>query len=528
VPVLPPVAFGFRARTFGPSPAPERRQATMRVKKWTGRVATLVIPGLALSGCDQPREPEPVRFAPVAEELFAEGGALTDAWADVDLDGDPDRFVGFNGTPSRLYRNDGIEGFVEVASDVGLTVERSVRTSAWGDFDADGDPDLLLGFAGDAPVTALWRNDLNRFTEISADVGLQLDAGTTRQAAWVDIDGDGDLDLFLGMRDGPNRLFIQTNGAFIDRATDVGLDDPRRTVGAVWFDDGDGWLDVIVANMNGDANGLHLGSPDGFSEAGNDLVHEGGRSLNDEAEGSVRPCSVDFDTDGDFDLFFANYGANGLLERTPDGWRNRAEELGVANPSRYDTCTWADFDHDGSVDLFVNGTVGGGIHYRDWLMRREGSEVFVDVTPAEILERNASHGATWVDFDMDGDLDLALAGAAEDGTHSLLQNLLRPEFAWHSLHVRVLDEDGRSTRAGAEVRIYAAGSSELLGTRRVDSGSGYDAQSDLPVHFGVPGGQQVDVEVVVPGGGRRTVTRVEGVDPRSLQGRALEVRASRR
>lgn len=481
---------------------------------------------LVLAACDRPEEPQPVRFAPFAEDLFADGGALTDAWADVDQDGDPDRFVGFNGTPSRLYRNDGIDGFADIAAEVGLLVERSVRTSAWGDFDADGDPDLLLGYAGEAPVTALWRNDTDGFTEISAEVGLQLEVGTTRQAAWIDTDADGDLDLYLGMRDGPNRLFIQDEGQFTDQAAELGLGDPRRTVGAVWFDDGDGWLDVIVANMNGDANGLYQGSPTGFTESADDVVRGGGRTVGDEAEGSVRPCSVDYDSDGDFDLFFANYGANGLLEYTDSGWLNRAETLGVANSSRYDTCAWADFDHDGSIDLFVNGTVGGETHYRDWLMRREGDPVFMDVTPAEILDRNASHGATWVDFDLDGDLDLALAGAAADGTHSLLQNLLRPEFSWHSLQVRVLDAAGRSTRAGAEVRIYAAGLRELLGTRRVDSGSGYDAQSDLPVHFGIPGGQRVDVEVIVPGGGQRFVTRVEDVDPRDYQGRILDVRTS--
>ena len=64
------------------------------------------------------RTPEPVRFAAAQPELFAEGGALTDAWADFDGDGDPDRFVGFNGTRSRLYRNDRSEGFVEVAAEM--------------------------------------------------------------------------------------------------------------------------------------------------------------------------------------------------------------------------------------------------------------------------------------------------------------------------------------------------------------------------------------------------------------------------
>jgi hypothetical protein len=481
---------------------------------------------LLLSACAE-RAPEPVRFALAEPELFADGGALTDAWADFDLDGYPDRFVGFNGTPGRLYRNEGTEGFTDVAAAVGLTVERAVRTSAWGDFDADGDPDLLLGFAGDAPVTALYRNDLEAgFTEVSADVGLRLEAGTTRQAAWIDFDEDGDLDLFLAMRDRANTLFENRGPeGFVDVAPELGLADPRRTVGASWFDVGDGRLDLIVANMNGDANALYLAGEAGFSEALHmPQVRDGGRAIGDEAQGTVRPCVVDYDADGDFDLFFANYGPNGLAERTAGGWVHAAARVGLAIDSRYDTCAWGDFDHDGTVDLYVNGTVGGDTHYRDWLMRREGGVTFVDVTPAEILDLRSSHGATWVDFDLDGDLDLSLAGAADDGMHHVVRNLLRPEYAWHSLQVRVLDGAGRATRPGAEVRIFAAGTERLLGTRLVDSGSGYDAQSDLPVHFGIPGGQPVDVEVTILVRGRRPSVRIDGVDPREYQGAPLEVR----
>ena len=66
---------------------------------------------LAIAACGD-RAPEPVLFALAEPELFADGGALTDAWADFDLDGYPDRFVGFNGTPSRLYRNGGTDGLV--------------------------------------------------------------------------------------------------------------------------------------------------------------------------------------------------------------------------------------------------------------------------------------------------------------------------------------------------------------------------------------------------------------------------------
>lgn len=481
---------------------------------------------LICGACATERAPEPVLFDVVQPELFGDGGALTDAWADVDLDGDPDRFVGFNGTPARLYRNDLLDGFVDIAPDRGLDVSRSVRTSAWGDFDADGDPDLLLGFAGDGPVTALYRNDRDAgFVDVAGEVGLALAEGTTRQAAWVDFDEDGDLDLFLGMRDRGNHLFENRDGRFVDVASELGVDDSRRTVGAVWFDADQGRLDLLVTNMNGDENALLLQGATGFSLAPQPAIAGGGRAIGDDAEGSVRPCVVDFDNDGDLDLFFANYGPNGLLEKSDDGtFTNVAESLGVTNPSRYDTCAWGDFDHDGRVDLFVNGTVGGGVHYRDWLMRREGTDSFVDVTPANMLALNASHGATWVDYDLDGDLDLALTGSADDAMHLLLKNLLRPEFSWHSLQVRIVDARGNATRAGTEVRLYASGTTRLLGTRIVDTGSGYDSQSDLPVHFGVPGGQPVDVEVTAFLDGARHTSVVEAIDPSDYRGGSLTLR----
>ena len=182
---------------------------------------------------------------------------------------------------------------------------------------------------------------------------------------------------------------------------------------------------------------------------------------------------------------------------------------------------WGDFDHDGLTDLYVNGTVTGGESYRDWLFRREGGP-FLDVTPPA-LQVDADHGATWVDYDGDGDLDLALTGAQDTGMHHLVQNLLRPELTRHALKVRVVGPDGAAVRTGAEVRVYAAGTDRLLGMGLVDTGSGYDAQSDLPVHFGLGASQPVDVEVTVMAQGRQVV-RLEGVDPERYRGTALVVR----
>jgi ASPIC and UnbV len=108
----------------------------------------------------------------------------------------------------------------------------------------------------------------------------------------------------------------------------------------------------------------------------------------------------------------------------------------------------------------------------------------------------------------------------------VLQNQLPAADARRGLHVRALDAGGRATLAGAEVRVFAAGTTRLVGARLVDAGSGYDAQNDLPVHVGLPAGvRRVDVQLIVPRGGRRAPVWTRGVDAAAWRGRALEIRA---
>ena len=297
-----------------------------------------------------------------------------------------------------------------------------------------------------------------------------------RQPVWIDVDGDGDLDLFVAFRDRPNALFRNDGGHFTDIAKEIGLADPRKSVGAVWFDaDEDGDLDLYVANMDGDANGLFLNDGGRFTDAAERAgLAWGGRAPRDEANGTVRPCAADVDGDGRFDVFTANYGPNGLfLNRGGLRFEDVSKAWGVAIDSRYDTCAFADFDHDGRLDFYVNGTVTGGVSYRDYLFRNTGHG-FEDVTPANVLALNADHGVAWADFDGDGDLDLALTGAQKDGTHALLRNQLPAADARRSLEVRVVDARGRATLAGAEVRVYAAGT--RTAPRRAAGGLGLRLQ----------------------------------------------------
>ncbi len=468
---------------------------------------------------------QPPRFEPVQPELLALGGSFVNAWADYDRDGDLDLFVGFNGTPNRLYRNDAGH-LTEVAAETGVADARATRAAAWGDFDGDGDPDLLVGFApGAESVLRLYRNDGGRFVDATSAVGLALDAVAVRQPVWVDVDADGDLDLFVAFRDRPNSLFRNHDGRFTDVAPELGLADARRSVGAVWFDaDEDGDLDVYVGNMDGDANALFRNDGSRFTDVASEVgLLWGGRTPGDAANGTVRPCAADVDGDGRLDLFMANYGRNGLmLNRGRGRWEDASAAWGIDSDARYDACAFADIDHDGRLDLYVNGTVTGGVSYPDYLFRNTGTR-YEDVTPADLRALQADHGVQWADFDADGDVDLALTGAQADGMHSLLRNLLPAPDVGRSLQVRVVDGRGRETRAGAEVRLFAAGTRRPLGTRLVDAGSGYDAQSEMPVHFGLAVEEQVDVEVIFPAAGRRVVSLVRGVHPSEWRGRVLTV-----
>jgi hypothetical protein len=243
-------------------------------------------------------------------------------------------------------------------------------------------------------------------------------------------------------------------------------------------------------------------------------VEWGGRAPKLATNGTVRVCAADVDNDGRFDLFAANYGPLGFFSNRGNGiFEDRSAAWSIGIDSRYDSCAFADFDHDGHLDLYVNGTITGGKSYDDALYRNTGSG-FVDVTPPAVKQLQADHGVQWADVDGDGDVDLALTGSSPEGMHLVMRNMLPAADARRGLHVRVVDAQGHATRAGAEVRVFAAGSTRLIAARLVDSGSGYDAQSEMPVHVGVPTGvAKVDVQVIVPRHGTRTATWQRGVAP---------------
>jgi hypothetical protein len=498
-------------------------------KFWIPLVCVIAVTAIADS--EQPAVAWRPVFEIVQPEVFADPGGQTVAWADIDGDGDLDMFVGFGQRrTNRLYRNDGGR-FRNIAGEAGLDRDAGdTRSSGWGDFDGDGDADLYVGFADRKTPARIFRNDNGgtKFTDVAAQLGIEL-VGVSRGIAWVDYDGDNDLDLYAAFRDRANALFRNDGARFTDVSKETGIDDVRKTVGLVWWDfDEDGDLDAFVANQEGDANGLFRNDGGRFVDvAAAAGVAAAGRP---KEEGGVGPSVADFDLDGDFDLFVANYGPS-VLYRNDYLKQGRkfvdvSKEAGIELPGHVTTSAWGDVDNDGWPDLYLATFLAEDPNYRDWFFRNGGPRAtprFAEIMPDLLLANDATHGVQWVDFDKDGALDLSRASNSPKGNHYLLRNA--GATGTRSLSVLVTDTKGRLNRAGAEVRVFASGSRRLLSSALVDSGSGYCSQSVAPVHLGVPSdaSARVDIEVTVAARGERRVTTLKDVDPSAKRGQTLRV-----
>ncbi len=332
----------------------------------------------------------------------------TPTWGDADGDGRLDILLTGNtddfGRIARIYHGNGDGSF----TDSGALFTGVVRGAvAWGDHDRDGDLDLLItGDTGAGKIARVYRNDGGgKFTDIAA--GLQ--GVFNGSVAWGDFDRDGDLDILLTGSTGTSRIsriYRNDGGKF----TDIGAGLMRVDDSAVaWGDlDGDGYPDILLTG-NSDGGRVafiyHNNQGDGtFTETDPGLT---GVDL-----GAV--ACADLDGDGDLDILLTGNTATGPVSkiyRNDGGVRFTELATGLRGVCQ-GSVSCGDFDNDGDPDLVVSGnTINTGAELVTTVYRNDGDGRFTDIQAD--LPGVRFCGAAWGDPDRDGDLDLLLAGVGQ-------------------------------------------------------------------------------------------------------------------
>jgi hypothetical protein len=476
------------------------------------------------------------------------------ATIDIDNDGLLDLFlVSGDGGTNRLYHNEGHGRFRDITTEAGLQSNGWGQGVCAGDFDNDGFTDLFVTYWGQ---NHLYRNiDGKRFEDVTAKAYLRQDRTRYNTGcAFVDIDNDGRLDLFVAnylkfdpaeapkpganpycyYRDlpvacGPRSLPFDRNilyrnngdGTFTDISEASGVAAPFGHYGlgvvAADFND-DGLPDIYVA-CDRTPSLLYINQGGGkFAEEA--LLR--GVALDDQgrALSGMGVAAADYTGDGRLSIFRSNFS-----DEMESLYRNRGGgnfddvtlAAGMGRNTRF--VGWGagffDFDNDGRPDLLlVNGHVfpevenlGIDIHYKDRaiLYHNLGGGTFEDISEKAgpgIAERHASRGAAFGDIDNDGSIEVLINNQNE--APSLLKATTPPPGHWVILKL----EGTRSNRSaiGARVKLTAGGRTQY---QAVQSGGSYLSQSDLRLHFGIGAASKVDrIEVQWPAGSRQSITNV--------------------
>ena len=336
------------------------------------------------------------------------------AWGDYDNDGDLDILLtgSFGGPVARVYRNTG-GAFVDIGA--GLTGVQN-GSVAWGDYDNDGDLDILLtGLRAGGPVARVYRNTGGTFV----DIGAGLTGVQSGRVAWGDYDNDGDLDILLtGVDIDDNRVarVYRNDGPsagsgwnFVDSGvalTGVGGSS------VAWGDyDNDGDLDILLTGANSSNTPVtKLYRNDGPSVGSGWNFVDSGVALTGVSSGSV--AWGDDDNDGDLDILLTGYSSDGVARVYRNdgpapgaGWN--FVDIGVALTGVfYSSVAWGDYDNDGDLDILLTGA-DSSFNPVARVYRNDGGGFVAISAP---LTGVASSSVAWGDYDNDGDLDILLTG----------------------------------------------------------------------------------------------------------------------
>ena len=443
------------------------------------------------------RTPDSPPFVPRAHALYRNrgGGRLEEvtreagldlpagygmgvAVSDYDNDGDPDLYLTHFG-PNRLYRNNGDGTFSDVTGRAGVAGAEWSTGAAFFDYDRDGAPDLYVVNYLDATFE---RNPPCEMKGIRAYCHPRHFAGV------------------------PDRLYRNLgDGRFGEVSRSSGILNPEgKGLGVVAADfDGDGWVDLYVAN-DSVRNVLLRNKGDGtFSDV--TLLSGTGYNSQAQAEAGMGVDAADYDGDSLLDIFVTNYDLEtNALYRYQGNWLFGDERWrsGLARKDRFLLgfgAGFLDFDNDGDRDLLVvNGHVVDNIEriqpdlshpQPDQLFENRGGR-FVEHGPFyrwSSRQPRVGRGAALGDIDNDGDIDVLISNCGAEPT--LLINRVGARRNW--IQLRLTGTDSSRDAVGTRLTLTTAEGEQ---SDQITGGGSYLSASDLRAHFGL--GEAARVEQI--------------------------------
>jgi hypothetical protein len=347
-------------------------------------------------------------------------GRSSPSFADLDGDGDLDAFIGISDGNTIYFENTGSStapAFApSSANPFGLAAVASFSSPDFADLDGDGDLDAFIGQGNGNTIyfENTGSSTAPAFAPSSANPFGLADVGDFNSPAFADIDGDGDLDAFIGVLGG-NTFFFENTGsstapAFaVSSANPFGLADVGRYSSPAFADlDGDGDLDAFIGHSGG--NTIFFENTGSSTAPAFAVSSANPFGLADVGYNST-PAFADLDGDGDLDAFigegggsiiyFENTGSSTAAAFAPSS----ANPFGLADVGIYSTPAFADLDGDGDLDAFIGKSNGNTIYFENTGSSTAPAFAASSANPFGLADVGPFSSPTFADLDGDGDLD---------------------------------------------------------------------------------------------------------------------------